>query len=140
MKNTEKSEAGYHTHSHKKDKEMAVNTSAIYTCPMHPEIQQEGPGNCPKCGVVAQAQRSRAPIQKLADVVSGYFVPIVVIIAVLAFLAWWVWGPEPRLAYAIVSAVSVLIIACPCALGLTTPISIMVGTGRGASAGFGLRF
>lgn len=85
--------------------------------------------------MVAQAQRSRAPIQKLADVVAGYFVPIVVIIAVLAFAGWWIWGPEPRLAYAIVSAVAVLIIACPCALGLATPVSIMVGTGRGAAAG-----
>jgi len=85
--------------------------------------------------MVAHAQRSRAPIQKLADVVSGYFVPIVVFIAVLAFSGWYIWGPEPRLAYAIVSAVSVLIIACPCALGLATPVSIMVGTGKGASAG-----
>jgi len=85
--------------------------------------------------MVAQAQRSRAPIQKLADVVAGYFVPIVVIIAVLAFSGWLIWGPEPRLAYAIVSAVAVLIIACPCALGLATPVSIMVGTGRGAATG-----
>ena len=85
--------------------------------------------------MVAQAQRSRAPIQKLADVVSGYFVPIVVIVAILAFIGWYVWGPEPRLAYAIVSAVAVLIIACPCALGLATPVSIMVGTGKGASHG-----
>jgi len=85
--------------------------------------------------MVAEAQRSRAPIQKLADVVAGYFVPTVVLIAVLAFLGWWWWGPEPRLAYAMVNAVAVLIIACPCALGLATPISIMVGTGRGAMAG-----
>ena len=85
--------------------------------------------------MVAHAQRSRAPIQKLADVVSGYFVPIVVFVAVLAFSGWYIWGPEPRLAYAIVSAVSVLIIACPCALGLATPVSIMVGTGKGASVG-----
>ena len=85
--------------------------------------------------MVAAAQRSRAPIQKLADVVSGYFVPAVVAIAVLAFVVWYVWGPEPRLAYAIINAVAVLIIACPCALGLATPISIMVGTGRGAMAG-----
>ncbi|HQS78514.1 MAG: copper-translocating P-type ATPase [Sulfurovum sp. 39-42-12] len=85
--------------------------------------------------MVAHAQRSRAPIQKLADVVSGYFVPIVVFIAILAFLGWYIWGPEPRLAYAIVSAVAVLIIACPCALGLATPVSIMVGTGKGASMG-----
>ncbi len=85
--------------------------------------------------MVAHAQRSRAPIQKLADVVSGYFVPMVVIVALFAFVAWYIWGPEPRLAYAIVSAVAVLIIACPCALGLATPVSIMVGTGKGASTG-----
>jgi len=84
---------------------------------------------------VAQAQRSRAPIQKLADIVSSYFVPIVVIVAILAFIGWYFWGPEPRLAYAVVSAVAVLIIACPCALGLATPVSIMVGTGKGASMG-----
>ncbi len=85
--------------------------------------------------MVAEAQRSRAPIQKLADVVAGYFVPTVVAVAVVAFIVWLVWGPEPRLAHAIVNAVAVLIIACPCALGLATPISIMVGTGRGAMAG-----
>ncbi len=85
--------------------------------------------------MVAEAQRSRAPIQKLADRVASYFVPAVVASAVLAFVAWWVWGPEPRLAHSIVNAVAVLIIACPCALGLATPISIMVGTGRGATAG-----
>jgi len=85
--------------------------------------------------MVSEAQRSRAPIQRLADTVSGYFVPIVVLSALLAFAAWMLWGPEPRFAHAIVAAVSVLIIACPCALGLATPISIMVGTGRGATAG-----
>ncbi|MGM0541939.1 MAG: heavy metal translocating P-type ATPase [Pseudomonadota bacterium] len=85
--------------------------------------------------MVAQAQRSRAPIQKLADTVSGYFVPIVVIISAISFAVWWLFGPEPSLSYALVSAVSVLIIACPCALGLATPISIMVGTGQGASQG-----
>jgi Cu+-exporting ATPase len=85
--------------------------------------------------MVAEAQRSRAPIQKLADVVAGYFVPAVVLIAVIAFIVWLQWGPEPRLAHAVVNAVAVLIIACPCALGLATPISIMVGTGRGALAG-----
>jgi Cu+-exporting ATPase len=85
--------------------------------------------------MVAKAQRSRAPIQKLADVVAGYFVPTVVGIAVLTFIAWLVWGPEPRLAHAVINAVAVLIIACPCALGLATPIAIMVGTGRGAIAG-----
>ncbi len=85
--------------------------------------------------MVSEAQRSRAPIQRLADTVSGYFVPAVVLVALLAFVGWMVWGPEPRFAHAIVAAVSVLIIACPCALGLATPISIMVGTGRGAMAG-----
>ncbi|MFY9142477.1 copper-transporting P-type ATPase [Sulfuricurvum sp.] len=85
--------------------------------------------------MVATAQRSRAPIQRLADTVSGYFVPAVVISAILAFVGWWLAGPEPRLAYAVVAAVSVLIIACPCALGLATPISIMVGTGRAALSG-----
>lgn len=85
--------------------------------------------------MVAAAQRTRAPIQRLADVVSGYFVPIVILVSVLTFLAWGVLGPEPRMAYALVNAVAVLIIACPCALGLATPMSIMVGTGRGAAAG-----
>ncbi|MDT8338652.1 MAG: copper-translocating P-type ATPase [Sulfurimonas sp.] len=85
--------------------------------------------------MVSHAQRSRAPIQKLADVVSSYFVPAVIGISVITFFVWWIWGSEPRLAYAIVSAVSVLIIACPCALGLATPISIMVATGRGATSG-----
>ncbi len=85
--------------------------------------------------MVNEAQRSRAPIQRLADVVAGYFVPLVMLVAVLAFISWSLWGPEPRLAYAVISAVSVLIIACPCALGLATPMSIMVGTGRGAAAG-----
>lgn len=85
--------------------------------------------------MVAEAQRSRAPIQKLADVVAGYFVPVVVGVAVIAFIVWWMVGPEPRLAHAVVNAVAVLIIACPCALGLATAISIMVGTGRGAMAG-----
>ena len=85
--------------------------------------------------MVAQAQRSRAPIQKLADTVSSYFVPAVILASVLAFFGWYIFGPEPRLAYAIVSAVAVLIIACPCALGLATPISIMVGTGRAALSG-----
>jgi len=85
--------------------------------------------------MVAQAQRSRAPIQRLVDVVAGYFVPVVVGIAVLAFIAWSVFGPAPAMAFALVAAVSVLIIACPCALGLATPMSIMVGTGRGAQMG-----
>lgn len=85
--------------------------------------------------MVAEAQRSRAPIQSLADTVSGYFVPGVMAVAVIAFIAWYVLGPAPQLAYALVAAVSVLIIACPCALGLATPISIMVATGRGAQAG-----
>ncbi|HXH84277.1 MAG TPA: copper-translocating P-type ATPase, partial [Candidatus Tectomicrobia bacterium] len=85
--------------------------------------------------MVAEAQRSRAPIQRLADVVSSWFVPAVVLVAALAAFAWGFVGPEPRLAYAVVNAVAVLIIACPCALGLATPMSIMVGTGRGARAG-----
>ncbi len=85
--------------------------------------------------MVSEAQRSRAPIQALADVVAGYFVPAVVAVAVITFLVWGIAGPEPRMAYAIINAVAVLIIACPCALGLATPMSIMVGTGRGATSG-----
>jgi Cu+-exporting ATPase len=85
--------------------------------------------------MVSDAQRSRAPIQRVADRVAGYFVPAVVAVAILTSIAWALWGPEPRLAYALVNAVAVLIIACPCALGLATPMSIMVGTGRGATAG-----
>jgi Cu+-exporting ATPase len=85
--------------------------------------------------MVSEAQRSRAPIQRLADVVSAWFVPAVVMVALLTFAVWALWGPEPRLGHALVNAVSVLIIACPCALGLATPVSIMVGTGRGATAG-----
>lgn len=89
--------------------------------------------------MVGEAQRTRAPIQRLADVVSAWFVPAVIVIAVLTFALWAVFGPEPRLAHALVNAVAVLIIACPCALGLATPMSIMVGTGRGASAGVLIR-
>src|SRR5690606_26245506 len=85
--------------------------------------------------MVARAQRSRAPIQRVADTVSGYFVPAVVVVAVLAFIAWSLFGPDPAMTYAIVAAVSVLIIACPCALGLATPMSIMVASGRAARAG-----
>ena len=85
--------------------------------------------------MVGEAQRTRAPIQKLADVVAAYFVQAVVVIAVITFIAWGLWGPEPRLAHALINAVAVLIIACPCALGLATPVSIMVGTGRGATMG-----
>ena len=85
--------------------------------------------------MVSDAQRSRAPIQKLADRVSAYFVPAVVAVAIITFIVWAMVGPEPRLAYALVNAVAVLIIACPCALGLATPMSIMVGTGRGAMEG-----
>jgi Cu+-exporting ATPase len=84
---------------------------------------------------VSEAQRSRAPIQRLADVVSSWFVPAVIIIALIAFAAWLFWGPPPAIAYAVAAAVSVLIIACPCALGLATPMSIMVGVGKGATAG-----
>ncbi len=85
--------------------------------------------------MVSEAQRSRAPIQKRADIVVGYFVPVVVLVAVLTMIVWGFWGPEPRLAHAIINAVAVLIIACPCALGLATPMSIMVGTGKGATMG-----
>ncbi len=85
--------------------------------------------------MVAEAQRSRAPIQRMADTVAGYFVPAVLAIAIAAFVAWAVWGPAPALAYALIAAVSVVIIACPCALGLATPMSIMVAVGKGAGAG-----
>src|SRR5262249_30880002 len=89
--------------------------------------------------MVAKAQRSRAPIQRLADRVSGWFVPAVIAAALIAFAAWMVFGPEPRLTFALIAAVTVLIIACPCALGLATPMSIMVGIGRGAHAGILIR-
>ena len=89
--------------------------------------------------MVSEAQRSRAPIQRLADVVASWFVPAVIGVAVVTFIAWAVWGPQPRLAYALLNAVAVLIIACPCALGLATPMSIMVGTGRAATAGVLIR-
>ncbi|MBC7636424.1 MAG: HAD-IC family P-type ATPase, partial [Acetobacteraceae bacterium] len=85
--------------------------------------------------MVAEAQRSRAPIQRMADNVAGYFVPAVLLVAVLAFIGWAAWGPAPALSYGLIAAVSVLIIACPCALGLATPMSIMTGVGKGASAG-----
>jgi Cu+-exporting ATPase len=85
--------------------------------------------------MVSEAQRSRAPIQRLADQVSGWFVPLVIVIAIASFAAWAIWGPEPRLAFGLVAAVAVLIIACPCALGLATPMSIMVGVGKGAQNG-----
>lgn len=85
--------------------------------------------------MVAEAQRSRAPIQRMADQVAGWFVPAVLVVAAIAFVAWGIWGPEPRLAHGLVAAVAVLIIACPCALGLATPMSIMVGVGRGAGLG-----
>ena len=89
--------------------------------------------------MVSEAQRSRAPIQRLADTVSGYFVPAVIVVAIATFAIWSQCGPEPRRAHALVNAVAVLIIACPCALGLATPMSIMVGTGRGAEAGVLIR-
>ena len=89
--------------------------------------------------MVSEAQRSRAPIQRLADLVAGWFVPAVIAVAVLAFIAWMIWGPAPAFAYALLAAVSVLIIACPCALGLATPMSIMVGVGRGAAEGILIR-
>lgn len=85
--------------------------------------------------MVAEAQRSRAPVQKLVDTVSSYFVPTVVVIAIATFIVWGLWGPKPALAYAVINSVAVLIIACPCALGLATPMSIMVGTGKGATMG-----
>ena len=85
--------------------------------------------------MVAEAQRSRAPIQKLADTVAGYFVPIVIVVAIATFVVWAIWGPDPSMSYALINAIAVLIIACPCALGLATPISIMVATGRGAGMG-----
>ncbi|MEI7873890.1 MAG: heavy metal translocating P-type ATPase [Alphaproteobacteria bacterium] len=89
--------------------------------------------------LVSEAQRSRAPIQRLADVVAGWFVPAVMLVAVAAFAAWMIWGPQPTFTHALLAAVSVLIIACPCALGLATPMSIMVGVGRGAAAGILIR-
>ena len=89
--------------------------------------------------MVADAQRSRAPIQRIADRVSGWFVPLVLATSALAFAAWALWGPEPRFSYGLVAAVAVLIIACPCALGLATPMSIMVGIGRGAQSGVSSR-
>jgi Cu+-exporting ATPase len=89
--------------------------------------------------MVSEAQRTRAPIQRLADVIASYFVPGVVVTAIVAFMAWAVWGPDPKLAHALLSAVAVVIIACPCALGLATPMAIMVGTGRGAAAGVLIR-
>ena len=89
--------------------------------------------------MVSEAQRSRAPIQRLADLVAAYFVPAVVAIAAVTFVVWSVWGPEPAMAYALINAVAVLIIACPCALGLATPMSVMVGVGRGAQAGVLIR-
>jgi Cu+-exporting ATPase len=89
--------------------------------------------------MVTEAQRSRAPIQRIADAMAGRFVPAVLAVAVLAFLGWLIWGPPPALSYALLSAVSVVIIACPCALGLATPMSIGVGVGKGASVGVLIR-
>src|SRR6266566_7539474 len=89
--------------------------------------------------LVARAQRSRAPVQALADKVASWFVPAVLLVSVLTFITWLGWGPEPRLAHAITNAVAVLIIACPCALGLATPMSVMAGVGRGAQAGVLIR-
>jgi Cu+-exporting ATPase len=89
--------------------------------------------------MVADAQRSRAPIQRLADIVAGWFVPVVLLVSIIAFVVWAIWGPEPRFAHGLIAAVSVLIIACPCALGLATPMSIMVGIGRGAGLGVLIR-
>jgi len=88
---------------------------------------------------VSEAQRSRAPIQRLADQVSAYFVPAVIVSAIATFIVWYWVGPQPRFAHALVNAVAVLIVACPCALGLATPMAVMVGTGRGAHAGILIR-
>lgn len=85
--------------------------------------------------LVNKASRSQAPIQKLADRISGYFVPVVVLVSVITFIVWAVFGPEPKYVYALVNAIAVLIIACPCALGLATPMSVMVGIGKGAQSG-----
>lgn len=85
--------------------------------------------------MVAEAQRSRAPIQRLVDQVAGWFVPIVIVTSIITFIVWAIFGPEPAMTYALVNAIAVLIIACPCALGLATPMSIMVGTGKGAQNG-----
>ena len=89
--------------------------------------------------MVSQAQRSRAPIQRLADRVASYFVPAVIVAAIATFFVWYLVGPQPRFAHALVNAVAVLIVACPCALGLATPMAIMVDTGRGAGAGILVR-
>lgn len=86
--------------------------------------------------LVSEAQRSKAPIQKLADQISSYFVPIVLLIACITFIVWSIWGPPPAMTYGLIAAISVLIIACPCALGLATPMSITVGMGRDAQAEF----
>src|SRR5690554_7986722 len=85
--------------------------------------------------MVNKASRSRAPIQKLADKISGWFVPIVVVVSIITFIVWAIFGPEPAYVYALVNAIAVLIIACPCALGLATPMSVMVGVGKGAQNG-----
>jgi len=117
------------------DRVIGATVNATGTFVM--EVERVGPDTllAQIVRMVSEAQRSRAPIQKLADRVSSYFVPAVVFIAVLTFLVWGLWGPEPRLAYALVNAVAVLIIACPCALGLATPMSIMVATGKAAQSG-----
>jgi YHS domain-containing protein len=107
-----------------------VDADAEYTCPMHPEIRQKGPGSCPICGMA---------LEPVNVSLSGWFVPIVILVAIVTFGVWALYGPAPRFAHAIVNAVAVLIIACPCALGLATPMSIMVGTGRGAELGILLR-
>jgi len=117
------------------DRVIGATVNATGTFVM--EVERVGPDTllAQIVRMVSEAQRSRAPIQKLADRVSSYFVPAVVFIAVLTFLIWSIWGPDPRLAYALVNAVAVLIIACPCALGLATPMSIMVATGKAALSG-----
>ncbi len=123
--------------SHKKAGDEVVGATVNGTGGLIIEAQKVGAETLLSriVAMVAEAQRSRAPIQKLADTVAGYFVPAVIAIAAIAFVAWAWLGPEPRMAYAIINAVAVLIIACPCALGLATPMSIMVATGKGAGAG-----
>src|SRR6516162_5026738 len=119
---------------------MAANVKSI-TCAAKTAQNCKKPLRVAEVGLakivqmVAKAQRSRAPIQRLADRVAGWFVPLVIAVATAAFIAWSIWGPEPRFTFGLVAAVSVLIIACPCALGLATPMAIMVGVGRGAQAG-----
>jgi Cu+-exporting ATPase len=117
------------------DKVTGATVNGTGSCTMRTERVGDATMLAQIVEMVSKAQRTRAPIQRLADTVAGYFVPLVILTAMLTAAAWWFYGPEPRIAHALVSAVAVLIIACPCALGLATPMSIMAGTGRGARAG-----